>query len=235
MSDPFKTPFTQAIVRKPGENFAQGLTTGTHVAADYTLMVKQHNAYVESLKSAGLAVTTLEPAPAYPDAHFVEDTAVVVPGLAVITNPGADSRKGEEKTIEPVLARHRNIAHIRTPGTLDGGDVLMTGRHFFIGISDRTNENGAHQLGGFLESCGYTWQTVPVVSGLHLKSSINYAGKNTLLITKAFADRSELAGYEKIITDNDETYACNTLFINNRLLMPAGYPKTKEKLKPLGF
>ena len=116
---------TNAITRKPGKNFAEGLTTAKLGQPDYQLILKQHAAYVEALKVIGLDVIELEPQPDYPDAHFVEDTAVVIPEVAVITNPGAASRQGEEQSIAEVLQQYRKLETIQAPGTLDGGDVLI--------------------------------------------------------------------------------------------------------------
>jgi dimethylargininase len=158
---------------------------------------------------------------------------VVTSDVAVITRPGATSRQGEQHSIAKAMAAHLPLAHIESPGTLDGGDVLMIGTNFLIGISDRTNEEGARQLGAILESHGNTWQTVPVAAGLHFKSSVNLVGPNTLLVTGAFADREELAGYERIIVPVDEEYAGNSLLINGRLIMPGGYPKTRQMLEAL--
>lgn len=226
--------FTHAVTRKPGPDFGQGLTSSDLGAPDFALMQEQHAAYVAALHALGLEVIELEALPAYPDAYFVEDVAVVTPDVAVITRPGADARRGEQTPMEPVLARHRLIACIEAPGTLDGGDVLMVGKHFFIGISERTNEAGATQLGQILERYGNSWTAVPVAAGLHFKSDVNYVGRNTLLVTERFADRPELAGYDKIVVDADEMYAANTLLVNGRLIMPAGFPKTKQKLADWG-
>ncbi|SCY13249.1 dimethylargininase [Desulfoluna spongiiphila] len=225
--------FQKAIVRIPCRNFAKGITTQSLGAPDYDTMLAQHTTYTETLKSLGLTVEVLEAEEAYPDAHFVEDTAVVFPEAAVITNPGADARKGEEVTIEKALTAHRPIEKITAPGTVDGGDILMVGRHFFIGVSDRTNDEGAAQLGAIVTRHGYTWSAVPVAAGLHFKSSVNYVGKNTLLVTETFQDRSELEGYTLLVLDPEEEYAGNTLLINDTLIMPKGYPKTRAKLEAL--
>lgn len=228
--------FTQAIVRKPGKNFATGLTTTVSAEPPrYELLLEQHEAYLETLTSCGLHVTVLDPLPDYPDAYFVEDTAVVAPDVAVITNPGADARKGEEESMAQVLAGFRKIQRIKAPGTVDGGDVLQVGDHFFIGLSQRTNEEGASQLGRILETYGNTFETVAVPSGLHFKSSVNYVGKNTLLVTTDFAGHEKLDGYNQIVVESSETYAANTLLINAHLLIPAGYPATRKKLKALGL
>lgn len=225
--------FTNAIVRKPGKNFAMGLTSHKKKAPSYELVVKQHEDYIRELESVGFEVTILEPLENFPDAWFVEDTAVVTPEIAVITNPGAESRNGEKESIATALADFRRIVHLKTPGTLDGGDVLMVGTHFFIGISQRTNREGAAQLGHILEEYGYTWAMVPVVNGLHFKSSVNYLGRDTLLMTKDYTDLQELRGYKKIIAPPEESAACNILPVNDRLMIPGGFPLTRKKIESL--
>ncbi len=231
--------FTHAIVRLPGENFAAGLTTSELGRPSFPKMLAQHEFYVNTLRALGLEVIALPAEPAHPDAYFVEDPAVVTPAVAIITNPGAAARRGEQDTLEPVLARYRQIAHIRPPGTMDGGDVLMVGKHFFVGISERTNEEGASQFGRILEEHDYSWTAVPLGDGLHLKSSVNYVGADSdgadnLLITEAFADREVFQSYDKIILAEEEVYASNTLLVNDTLIMPKGFPKTRRQLEGLG-
>ena len=227
--------FTYAITRKPAPNFADGITTSNLGKPSFATMQQQHQTYVQTIQSLGVEVMELEALPNFPDAYFVEDVAVVTPHIAIITNPGAPARNGEQKEMIAPLAQFRPIAYITDPGTVDGGDILMVENHFFIGISERTNEEGAKQLGAILEKHGHTVTAVSVADGLHLKSSINYVGKNSLLLTQAFAARPEFDTYDKIILDEDETYAGNTLLINNTLLTPQGFPKTKAKLASLGF
>jgi dimethylargininase len=198
-------------------------------------MVRQHQAYIQALESLGLEVIVLEAEPNHPDAYFVEDVAVVTPEVAVITNPGAEPRKGEQDSIEPILEQFRPTIRIQAPGTVDGGDVLMVGRHFFIGISERTNKAGANQLGHILEHYGITWAPVEVAAGLHLKSSVNYVGEGILLVSDNFAEREEFAGYRKILVPPNEAFAANTLWINDHLIMPFGFPVTKKRLAETGL
>lgn len=225
--------FTYAITRRPGKNFAQGLTTTNLDPPNYQLVLQQHISYVETLKSIGLKIIELDVQQDYPDAHFVEDTAVVTPDVAIISNPGAASRQGEEQAVAEILTPYRAIEHIQAPGTLDGGDVLMIDNHFFIGISERTNSEGAEQMGKILEKYENTWTTLQVSAGLHFKSSVNYAGHNTLLVTEGFAGHKALGEYDKIIVNKAEEYAANVLWINGHLLIPRGFPDTKTKLKTL--
>ncbi len=229
--------FKHAIVRVPGPNLADGLSTSDLGKPDYRTALQQHERYVEALHAAGVTVEVLDPLPRYPDAHFVEDVAVVTPELAVITRPGAEARRGEEDAIEQVLARYRHVARIREPATLDGGDVLIVGRRAFIGISERTNEEGARQVDEILAPCGYASTTVLVESGLHLKSHVSVVAGDTLLIADSKRDGGSKGGhfaaFRQIVVDEGDEYAANSLRVNDRILMPAGYPRLFEKLVAL--
>ena len=227
--------FAHAIVRQPGKDMASGITTSSLGLPDYTAALEQFDAYVNALIGCGLSITALDPLEGYPDAHFVEDTAVVTPDIAVITNPGADSRKGEVASIEAALQPFRRTVRIQPPGIVDGGDVLMMGDHFLIGLSDRTNKDGAMQLGEALSAFGCSCSTVPVAAGLHFKSSVNAVGPDTVLTTPTFAEHPALASYNRIVIAPEEAYAGNTLLINDQLIMPAGYPDTRSKLQSLGM
>jgi len=229
-----ETVFTHAIVRTPGRNFDRGITTSGLGPPDYTLMVKQHRAYVNTLEFLGLKVIMLDAESDFPDAYFVEDTAVVTPEVAVITRPGAVSRQGEENSIAAVLSSYRTMERIRAPGTVDGGDVLMVGNRFFIGVSDRTNPEGAEQLSAILKQYGHEPVRISVSAGLHLKSSLNVVGENTLLLTPDFNGLAVLKHFEKIVLDDAESYAANTLLLNDHLIMPKGFPDTRRKLEKLG-
>jgi dimethylargininase len=222
--------FTHAITRSPAQNFAEGLTTAGLGAADFALMQAQHEAYVGALRDAGLEVQVLEAAPRYPDAHFVEDAAVVTPEVAVIARPGAPSRRGEAELMEPVLAAHRPLARIEPPGTLEGGDVLQIGKRCFIGVTARTNEAGARQLEQILSEHGYRCALIPVTHTLHLKSDLNAVSAETVLVTSPLAEHEALTDYEKIVVKPDETYAANVVRVNDRLLMPSGFPRLREEL-----
>ena len=225
--------FKYAITRKPGKNFAQGLTSANLGSSNYQLVLQQHLSYVETLKSIGLKIIELDALLDYPDAHFVEDTAVVTPDVAIITHPGATSRQGEEESMAEILAPYRPIEHIHAPGTLDGGDVLMIGDHFFIGISERTNLEGAKQLNNILKKNGKTCSMIEVDAGLHFKSSVNYVGKNTLIVTRDFANHEALKAYDKIVVNRKEEYAANVLWVNDHLLVPKGFPGIRSKLGAL--
>lgn len=227
--------FTRAICRKPGLNFSHGLTTVQGGKPDYARMMAQHDAYVDTLQKLGLQVEVLEPLGEFPDAYFVEDAAIMTAEVAIVTRPGAKARRGEAAAMEPTLAKHRPLARIEAPGKLDGGDVLIIGRHALIGISERSNPEGASMLGEILEERGYTWTAVPVAEGLHFKSSVNWLGGKNLIVTEDFAGMDELEDFRQIVVDPAETYAANVLWINGTLIVPAGFPKTRKKLEALGL
>jgi len=227
--------FKRAITRKPGEDFAHGITTAGLGVPNYGRMLEQHQSYIEALQSLGLEVEVLEPLPGYPDAYFVEDAAVVFPEIAIITNPGAKARVDEAAAIKSVLKKFRNIATIKYNGTLDGGDIMQIEKNIYIGLSERTNAEGAAQFGAILEKHGYRWTPVPLPGGLHLKSSVNYIGRDTLMITDDFVDHDLFQAFDKILVDRDEEYAANTLLVNDCLITPKGFPSTRAKLETLGM
>ena len=225
--------FTRAICRTPGTDFAMGITTSDLGLPDLARMLVQHRAYVNALRSLGLEVDVLDALPGFPDAHFVEDVAIVTPEVAIVTRPGALARRGEEEAMASTIERHRPTARIQAPGTLDGGDVLIIGRDVLVGVSERTNAEGAAQLSRILERFGYTTTPVPVAAGLHFKSSVNNLGGDVLLVNEEFANHTELARYRKIVVAREESYAANTLWINGTLLHPTGFPATRAQLNAL--
>ncbi len=226
--------YSQAITRKPCKNFGAGITSSNLGKPDYSLMLQQHHTYVDTLNNLGLQVTELEALDDYPDAHFVEDTAVVVPEIAIIARPGAKSRRGEEITIEDVLAKYKNIEKIKAPGTVDGGDVLITGKKVYIGISERTNQEGANQLSEILKKFGYDSTYISVNIGLNFKSDVNYIGKNTVLMIDIF-DTQFFKSFNKFIVKPEESYAANSLLVNNKLIIPKGFAETKLRLLEAEF
>jgi len=228
--------FSNAIVKRPCKNMINGITTAGLGAPDFDLAAAQHDAYVRALETCGLAVATLPADDAYPDSVFIEDTCLVTPHCAVITNPGADSRKGEIQSIREALVPFElPVETITAPGTLDAGDVMMVGTHFYVGLSERTNPEGVDQLASILKRYGMTVSAVPLSSVLHLKTGISYLENNILLVWGEFVDKPELAGFEKIRVPDDEAYAANSVWINNTVLVPKGYNRTKEMIKEKGY
>ncbi len=223
---------TRAIVRRPGRNFSDGITTSGLGRPDYNKALEQHDAYCSALKECGLDLLILEADERYPDGCFVEDTAIVTEKVAVITRPGAASRLGEEQEIAVMLSAYRPLVTVVEPGTLDGGDVMRVEGHFYIGLSERTNSHGAEQLAQVLTKHGYTASMVPVASGLHLKSGIAYLGKGNFISAGIFP----LSGASNVIyTTTEESYSANCLRVNDTLLIPAGFPSSKLKIIELGY
>jgi dimethylargininase len=231
--------FTRAIVRPPAPNFSQGLTTAGMGAPDYEQALQQHAKYCAALVECGLKVITLAPDEDYADSTFVEDTAVVTDHFAVLTRPGAPTRAGETASMRRALAEFfPDLASIEAPGTVDGGDVCEAGKHFFIGISERTNEAGARQLTALLAPFGYTGVSVDIRSErslLHLKSGLAYLGDNRLVVTEALAGRAEFAGYDQVLVNDAEGYAANCVRLNNFVLVAPGYPVFIGRLQDLGY
>ena len=179
--------YTKALVRRPGRNFANGITTSNLGKPDFEKALEQHAAYCNALERCGVELTLLEADERYPDGCFVEDTAVVNSKVAVITNPGAVARRGEEAEISRVLSGFRALETIQFPGTLEGGDILRAENHYYIGLSGRTNREGARQLSAILSKYGFTSTEITVDAGLHLKSDIAYLGKRNFISTPAFS------------------------------------------------
>ena len=231
--------FSKAIVRPPCANFAAGLTTVDLGAPNLERARKQYEAYCQTLESRGLDLLRLTPDEDHPDSTFVEDTAILTARGAVITRPGALSRRGETNHITPVIRDYFSTVHsIEEPGTVDGGDICEAGEHFFIGVSQRTNGYGANQLAGFLESFGYTSSLIDIrgVSNiLHLKSGIAYLGGKRLVVIEPLRDFKEFAGFDLICLDSTEEYAANCLVINDKVLIADGFPATKRELEHLGY
>jgi len=228
--------FKNAIVRKPCPEIINGLTSVSLGKPDYNKALDQHAGYVEALRSCGLHVKVLEADSQFPDSVFVEDVALCTSECAIITNPGAYSRNGEKIRIRPALESfYTQVESIESPGDLDAGDVMMVGRHYYIGISERTNTQGAEQLIAFLERYGMTGTMVPLKEMLHLKSGLSYLEQNRLLITGEFINHSAFADFQKIEVDPDESYAANSLWVNSTVLVPAGFPVTLAKIKQAGY
>jgi len=225
--------YSKAIVRRPGSNFARGITTSNLGQPDISKALEQHAAYCEALIRCGLEVTVLEADERYPDGCFVEDTAVVNSKMAVIARPGAATRVGEEEEIARVLAGFGPTESIIAPGTMEGGDILRAENHYFIGLSARTNREGASQLMDILSKHGFTSSVVPVEAGLHLKSDIAYLGNENFISTPVFSHVAHPAN--TIILDPDEYYSANCLRVNDFLLIPKGFPKSKMRIKELGY
>ena len=209
---------------------------------DYARAVEEHAAYEDCLRRLGCRVERLPALPDHPDSVFVEDTAVVFDDIAIIARPGAASRRGEVATTEAALRQYRRLAYIQAPGTLDGGDVLVTPRRVFVGITDRTNADGARQLATHIAPFGFETITVPVTGCLHLKTAVTLAkaglppeGTSYLLINPEWMARELFDGFELIEVDPTEPLAANVLIVGKRVLCAEAHPKTRRRLEAHGI
>ncbi len=230
--------FTQAIVRLPGPTLISGLTTANEGALDFARALEQHRHYREALERCGLSIITLPADERFPDGCFVEDPAIVTPRGAIAMRPGAISRVGEVGSIVQALAPvFGDFPGIRAPGTVDGGDICETEGHYLIGVSARTNPAGAEQLAELLADVGFSSAFVDIRSSkrlLHLKSGIAYLGDGRLLVT-ADVPRDALGMYELIDVPDNERYAANCIRVNQRVLVAAGYPRTRAAIEDCGY
>lgn len=228
--------FKNAIVRKPCPELTRGLSSASLGTPDYNKALEQHSHYVDALRSCGMEVMVLEADSRFPDSVFVEDVALCTSEFAIVTNPGAPSRNGEKIEMKAHLQSFfTQVESIVAPGTLDAGDVMMVGRHFYIGISQRSNTHGAEQLIAILERYGMTGNMVPLKNMLHLKTGLSYLEQNHLLISGEFISNPAFDGFQKIEVDPEESYAANSLWLNSKVLVPAGFPRTLEKIERAGY
>jgi len=230
------TPPLVAITRDVSPSLAHcELSFVERAPIDLARAVEQHLAYREALAALGCEVHALPALPAHPDAVFVEDVAVVVDEVAVMTRPGAASRRGEGATVASALARWRPLHAIEAPGTLDGGDVLRIGRQVYVGESARSNAHGIAQLRALLAPHGYTVQGVPIRGCLHLKSAVTALADDTVLLQPAWVAREAFAGHRIVEVDAAEPHAANVLRIGRRVLSPACFPRTHARIRAAGI
>ncbi len=228
--------FKKIIVRKPCANMTNGISNADLGKPDFKKALSQHHNYVELMKSCNVEATIIEADENYPDSTFVEDTAILAEKVAVITNPGAESRKGEEEEILLQLKKfYNNIELIKKPGSCEGGDVMRVGDHFYIGLSERTNPDGAEQLITILSKYGYTGSSVEMSEMLHLKTGLSYLENNNLLVAGEFINHPDFKDFNKIEIPEDENYAANSIWVNDTVIVPAGYPKTEKLIKEAGY
>ena len=204
-------------------------------AIDCALAAAQHQAYRRALSALGCRVIALPAEPDLPDSVFVEDVAVVLDEVAVMTRPGAESRRAEVGTVATALAPLRPLLSIEAPGTLDGGDVLRTGRTLHVGCGRRSNTHGIEQLRELLAPHGYEVRAVPTRDCLHLKSALTEVADGVLLIQPAWIDASQFADFTLVEVDPAEAHAANALRIGDELIYPASFPRTAARLAAAGF
>lgn len=223
----------------PCSTFAQGLSSAALGAPNLDKTLAQYMAYCSALRDNGVEVTLLDADDAFPDSTFVEDTAIVARSRAIITRPGAQSRAGETAAIRAALAhRFDDIASIVSPGTLDGGDVCESDDRVFVGISRRTNREGAEQLAAWLRQAGIDTVFVEIrdLDGiLHLKSGMSYLGDGIYVVDEALRSRIPLDGTDVIVPTAGEAYGANCVRVNDVVLLAAGYPELQKAIEERGL
>ena len=229
--------FTKAIVRTPGKSLVNGLSDSKHLGApDYSKAIIQHQQYIEALKSCGLKITVLDPCEEYPDSTFVEDVALITPSCTIMTRPGAESRRGEvTKMTKTLESQFKNLEYIESPGTIEAGDIMMVGDHYYVGLSERTNLQGAEQLIAILVRHGLKGSTVRLKEVLHLKTGLSYLENNRLVVCGEFKNDPVFSGFDQIEIPESESYAANCIWVNDNVIIPSGYPITKQKVSATGY
>lgn len=202
---------------------------------DVVKAIAQHKAYQDFLAELGVRVVSLPGEPELPDAVFVEDPAVVVDEVAVISIMGRASRRPEARSIADALSRYRPLKFLVEPATLDGGDVLRIGRRVFAGLSRRTNKEGIAQLRDVLQAYDYQVQSVEVRACLHLKSACSFIGHDTVLVNRSWIDAERFRGFQLLDVPDEEPAAANALLIKDVVIIPASFPKTRALLEERGF
>lgn len=206
-----------------------------HVDVDYELALRQHAAYRAVLQQCGAEVIVLDVNRTMPDCVFVEDTAIVLPELAVMMSPGAESRRAEPAGIEPSLRQFRAIKRIKRPATIDGGDIVVAGRALYVGDSPRTNADGIRALRETIAPFGYSVTSIPVRGCLHLKSACSALPDGRFLVNADWIDVSPLPKANLVGVPDDESWAGDVLVIGNRIILSDAFPQTAELLGDLGF
>ena len=231
--------FKNVIVKRPCSKITDGITSSPELGTpNYELALKQHDTYIEALKSCGVEVTVLEADENFPDSCFVEDTAVLTRKCAIISNPGAESRNKEVEAMIPVIKKFYSedcIEYIKAPGTLEGGDVMMVGDHSYVGRSARTNEEGIRQFIEILEKYGLTGSEVELTEVLHLKTGVNYIENNNMLVSGEFINKPDFEKYNKYIIPAEEAYAANCIWVNDKVIVPANFPAVEKIVREAGY
>lgn len=227
---------TIAITRKVSPRFNEcEITHIERTPIDVNTAREQHDEYVKILSQLGCQVIELPEEPDLPDSVFVEDTAFILPEVAVITRPGADSRKPETESIARALSPHRPLVHVSAPASVDGGDVLVLGKNIYIGLSTRSNMEAVEQLNESLGRFGYTVIGLELTDCLHLKTAVTRVDDKTLLINKNWVDADHFNGFDLIEVDASEPFAANCLPVNGSIIYPTTFPRTRRKLEEKGF
>jgi dimethylargininase len=227
---------TIAITRDVSPRFNEcEITHIDRTPIDVEVARAQHREYVNALAAIGCQIVELPAEADLPDSVFVEDTAFILPEVAVITRPGADSRKPETESIIRALSPHRALVKVTAPATVDGGDVLVLGKDIYVGKSTRSNDEAIRQLQELLDVYSYKVTGVEMHDCLHLKTALTKVDDHTVLINPKWADTSHFKDFDWIIVDPSEPFASNCLPVNGQIIFPTSFPKTRAKLEARGY
>lgn len=232
------TTIRHALLRAVPDSVAKGMAREAPAhPLDPVLARIQHERYARLLKDVGLEVQVLPADPRYPDSCFVEDTAVILNGCALLTRPGAPSRRGEMPAVRQALQDAFLLHEIEPPGKLDGGDVLIVGKRVLVGRSSRTNTAGIRQLEELAGGLGYSVRTARIRGALHLKSLVTALTDDILICGERCGIEDALEDFEKIRIPDAEEYAANVLRLpgERRILIPSGAPETARLLHEAAF
>ncbi|MDP5031756.1 arginine deiminase family protein [Paraglaciecola sp.] len=228
--------FSHAIARKPCRSMVKGITSAKRGKPNFEIACEQHDDYILALQECGLSVTVLDALEAFPDSCFVEDVALFTPIGAILTHPGTPSRQGEVKFIAEVVNQFYPYPDIiDAPGHLEAGDIMMVGGHFYIGLSGRTNRQGAQQLIHLLAKQGLSGSMVNMSGLPHLKRSLSYLENNNLLTFGEMHHHADFSDYNRIEMSANERYAASSVWINGTVLVPKGFPEALATIQSLGY
>ena len=229
--------FTHAITRRPPRSAVMGLRAENQGDPDIDTMLVHHQQYVEAMEGAGVSVTVLDALEEFPDSLFVEDTALCLPEVAVALRPGAPPRAGESAAMAPALASvYSTVIELVGPGTIEGGDILTTGREVLVGLSERTTLAGVEELSKALAPWGYSVRGVETPAGvLHFKTESSLLDDTAILATRQLADSGAFEGYTVVEVQPGEEAAANSIRVNDVVFMPQGFPGTVARVRGAGF
>ena len=229
--------FSHAVTRKPGPDIVRGLRAVDTGTPDLDVFQAHHDDYVAALRSTGAEVRILDPLDGFADAVFVEDTALCLPEGVVMMRPGAPSRLGETVSMRDVMAEYYGEPRdIEAPARIEGGDILTTETEILVGLSERTDMAGVEALRTQVADWGYTVRVLETPPGvLHFKTDCSLLDEETILSTRRLASAGCFDGYRVVETADGEEACANSIRFNNLVIMPAGFPKTAEKMRAMGY
>ncbi len=226
----------RAIVREIPNTLERAIATRPPETPIHVGRAKeQHRTYVRALRDAGVKVRVLPADDRFPDCCFVEDCALVVERTALVTNIGIASRRGEEAAVADALENEAHLERMAAPATLDGGDCLVIGRRIYVGMFNRTNEEGVRRVREVFGPRGYTVVPVPLAGGLHLKSTCSYAGNGRILLAEKTIPAEVFCDVEILKVPEDEAYAANCVSLARKVLISDGFPATRRALEAAGL